>query len=86
MAYIGSRMTLDQIKGRIEQSIPEAKAEIFDIGGGDHIRAIVISPAFRGLPLLKQHKMVLDLFQAEIASNEVHALTVKTMTPEQVSN
>ena len=37
----------------------------------------------QGLPLIRQHKLVLDLFTNEINSNEVHALTVKTLTPEQ---
>lgn len=76
-------MTLDAIKARIEQNLATTHVQIIDLGGGDHIRAVVVSNAFKGLPLLKQHKLVLDLFTAEINSNEVHALTVKTLTPEQ---
>ncbi len=76
-------MTLDAIKARIEENLSPTHVQIIDLGGGDHIRAIVVSPKFSGLPLLKQHKLVLDLFQDEINSNEVHALTVKTLTPEQ---
>jgi acid stress-induced BolA-like protein IbaG/YrbA len=76
-------MTLAQIKARIENALPTTFVDVIDLGGGDHIRAIVVSEAFRGKGLLAQHKLVLDLFTAEINSNEVHALTVKTMTPEQ---
>ena len=76
-------MTLTAIKERIEKNLETTHVDIIDLGGGDHIRAIVVSPAFKGLPLIKQHKMVLDLFVAEINSNDVHALTVKTLTPEQ---
>ncbi|HEY8280787.1 MAG TPA: BolA family protein [Bdellovibrionota bacterium] len=76
-------MTLDEIKARIEQNLAPTHVQVIDLGGGDHIRAVVVSEKFAGLPLLKQHKLVLDLFQAEINSNEVHALTVKTLTPEQ---
>ena len=75
-------MTLDQIKARIEQNIKTTFVEIIDLGGGDHIRAIVVSPEFQGLPLIRQHKKILDLFIDEINSNDVHALTVKTFTPE----
>jgi acid stress-induced BolA-like protein IbaG/YrbA len=78
-------MTLAEIKARIEQNIQTTQVDVIDLGGGDHIRAIVVSPQFAGLPLMKQHKLVLDLFTSEINSNEVHALTVKTMTPEQFS-
>lgn len=76
-------MTLDEIKARIEQNLTTTHVQIVDLGGGDHIRAIVVSPQFGGLSLIKQHKLVLDLFTSEINSNEVHALTVKTLTPEQ---
>ena len=76
-------MTLDAIKARIEENLATTHVQVIDLGGGDHIRAVVVSPKFAGLPLIKQHKLVLDLFVAEINSNEVHALTVKTLTPEQ---
>ena len=76
-------MTLDAIKSRIEEKLAPTHVQVLDLGGGDHIRAIVVSPKFAGLSLLQQHKLVLDLFTQEISSNEVHALTVKTLTPEQ---
>lgn len=75
-------MKLEDIKARIEENIAAEKVEITDLGGGDHIHALVVSKDFAGLPLLKQHKLILDLFQAEIASNDVHALSVKTVVPE----
>jgi stress-induced morphogen len=79
-------MTLTAIKERIQGAFTTTHVEIIDLGGGDHIRAIVVSPAFSGKTLIQQHKMVLDLFRAEIDSNDVHALTVKTLTPEQFEN
>ena len=79
-------MTLTDIKARIEDSIPGATAEIRDMGGGDHIHALVIAEAFKGKTLIQQHRMVLDLFKAEIATNDVHALQVKTLTKEQAQS
>lgn len=76
-------MKLEDIKARIETAIPGSTAEITDTGGGDHIHALVIAPGFAGKPLIQQHRMILDLFKNEIASNDVHALQVKTLTPEQ---
>jgi stress-induced morphogen len=76
-------MTLNEIQERIEKNLETTHVQIIDLGGGDHIRAVVVSPRFQGLPLIRQHKLVLDLFTNEINSNEVHALTVKTLTPEQ---
>ena len=36
-----------------------------------------------GKMMIEQHRMVLGLVQREIDSGEVHALTLKTYTPEQ---
>jgi stress-induced morphogen len=33
--------------------------------------------------MIEQHRMVLGLVQSEIDSGDVHALTLKTYTPEQ---
>ena len=79
-------MTLEAIKARIQENLSPSHVEVIDLGGGDHIRAIVVSSRFEGLSLIKQHKLVLDLFRDEINSNDVHALTVKTLTPEQFEN
>lgn len=78
-------MKLIDIQRRIESAIPGAQAEIVDMGGGDHIHALVVAAAFEGKTLIQRHRMVLDLFQTEINSNDVHALQLKTLTPEQAS-
>ena len=77
-------MTPEQLKARIEGMSPGTRAEVVDLTGTmDHYQAVIISPAFVGKMTIEQHKMVLDLFQTEIGTNEVHALTMKTYTPEQ---
>ncbi len=74
--------TSDEIKQRIEAGIDGARADVDDwTGGGDHFRATVISPAFAGLSRLAQHRLVYDLFGAEIGG-PIHALSLKTQTPE----
>jgi acid stress-induced BolA-like protein IbaG/YrbA len=78
-------MTIEQIRERIRSAVSATHVEVMDLGGGDHIRAIVVSERFEGLSLIQQHKLVLDLFRTEIDSNEVHALTVKTFTPKKFS-
>lgn len=70
----------DEIKRRIEASIPESSAEVEDLtGGGDHFRATVISDAFAGLARIEQHRMVYDVFGAEVGG-PIHALSIKTQT------
>lgn len=79
-------MKLEDIQARIESNIPGAKAEIRDLGGGDHIHALVVADAFEGKSLIEQHRMILDLFKVEIDSNDVHALQVKTLTSAQAKD
>jgi stress-induced morphogen len=70
--------TTDEIKQRIETSIPGAVAEVIDLnGGGDHFRAVVTSPAFEGLSRIEQHRRVYAVFGAEIGG-PIHALSLTT--------
>ncbi|MBI5150589.1 MAG: BolA/IbaG family iron-sulfur metabolism protein [Candidatus Omnitrophica bacterium] len=82
-------MTPEDIQKIIERAVPQARAHVLDpMCDGKHLQAIVISPAFEGVPLVKQHQMVMKPLQAGFAGS-VHALGLKTFTPdkwEQVRN
>jgi stress-induced morphogen len=72
--------TSEEIKHRIEAAIPESSVEVEDLtGGGDHFRATVTSDAFAGLGRLEQHRMVYDVFGADVGG-PIHALSIKTQT------
>ena len=72
-----------ELKERIEASIPGASAEVEDLtGGGDHFRAEIEAVAFDGLSRLEQHRMVYDVFGDDIGGDRpIHALSLKTSTP-----
>lgn len=71
----------EQIKQRIEAAIPGARAEVEDYtGGGDHFRASVTAEAFAGRSRIEQHRLVYEVFGAEIGG-PIHALALKTQTP-----
>ena len=73
----------DEIKQRIEASIPGARADVEDYsGGGDHFRATVTAAAFQGLSRIEQHRLVYEVFGDEIGG-PIHALSLKTKTPEK---
>ena len=48
---------------------------------GQHFEALVISPTFEGLSLVKQHQLVYSALKEELASEAIHALALKTETP-----
>ncbi len=76
-------MSPEQVKVRIETLAPGTQAQVMDLTGTqDHYQAVVVSPAFQGKLLMEQHRMVFALFKSEVDSGEVHALTLKTFTPE----
>lgn len=73
----------EDISQRIEASIPGARAEVEDYtGGGDHFRATVTATAFAGRSRIEQHRLVYEIFGAEIGG-PIHALSLKTQTPQQ---
>ncbi len=74
--------TTDELKQRIEGALPGAVATIEDLtGGGDHFRAEVVAEQFGGLSRIQQHKLVYDVFGADVGG-AIHALSIKTSTPE----
>jgi stress-induced morphogen len=76
---------LEEVKERIEQALPGSRAEVTDLtGGGDHLRAEIVYDGFAGLSRLEQHKLVYSIFEGEIGG-PIHALSLKTSTPEGVT-
>ncbi len=75
---------IEQIQSTIQQAIPDARIAIIDPqNDGQHFEAYVVSASFEGLPLVRQHQMVLNSLKNEFAGNVVHAVALKTFTPEK---
>ncbi len=72
-------MEIEKVKAMIEAGLPGATAEVS--GDGRHFEAVVFSAAFEGKSLIQQHRMVKDTVKAAIASDELHALSIKTRLP-----
>lgn len=60
-----------------------ADAEVHVSGDGRHFQAVIVSPAFAGKPPIQRHRMVYSLLEERIHSDELHALSMRTLTPEQ---
>lgn len=76
-------MTPQQIQQLIEQQMKDARVSVS--GGEGKFVAEVISDEFAGLPLIKRHKLVYACVNDEIASGELHALTIVAKTPDEVA-
>ena len=74
-------MEIGEIERRIEQGIPGATVEV--TGEDAHYSALVVSPAFEGKSRVEQHLMVYATLREEMASQAVHALALRTLTPAE---
>ena len=54
-------------------------------GDGQHFQAIVVSPEFVGKNRVQRQQRVYQTLQDKLATGELHALSFKTLTPEEWS-
>jgi stress-induced morphogen len=80
MSATAGPATPEELKTRIEATIPGANASV--TGDGQHFSAVVSAPSFRGLSRIAQHRMVYDVFGAEVG-DRIHALSIQIQPGEQ---
>ncbi|WP_370681101.1 BolA family protein [Comamonas sp. GB3 AK4-5] len=74
-------MTADQLKDIISAGL--ACEHIALEGDGRHWFATIVSAAFEGQRLLGRQRLVYATLGNRMATDEVHALSMKTYTPEE---
>ncbi len=74
-------MTPEQIKTLIQQAT--SAEQVILSGEGCSLDAIVVSPAFEGKTPIQRQRMVYAAVDELLRSGELHALALKTFTPEQ---
>jgi len=75
------RVESEAIKAMIEQGIPGSRATVS--GDGRHFEATVISAEFAGKTPVKKQQLVFAALGDNITSGAIHALNIKTFTPEE---
>ncbi|KOP24967.1 hypothetical protein AMR41_16165 [Hapalosiphon sp. MRB220] len=72
-----------QIEGMIKAELPDAQVQVQDLtGGGDHYQVTVVSSQFAGKGLVQQHQLIYRALGQAMSSEAIHALALKTYTPE----
>ena len=74
-------MTPDIIQNLIETGLPGARARVVG-DDGVHFEATVVSEAFRGKLPLARHRLVYATL-GDRMGGEIHALALRTLTPEE---
>ena len=75
-------VTPEDVKGYIEQGLDCEYIQVE--GDGRHFQAVIVSAAFEGKGMVQQHQLVYGIL-GDRMREEIHALSMKTFTPEQWS-
>jgi acid stress-induced BolA-like protein IbaG/YrbA len=69
----------------IEQIIANGLAceQLKVTGDGRHWNAVIVSEAFAGKRLIQRHQMVYATLGDKMQTDEIHALSMKTLTPAE---
>ncbi len=74
-------MQAQDIERLIEEQLPGARAMVRG-DDGVHFEAVVVSADFAGKSLAQQHRMVYAALGGRLEREEIHALSLKTCTPD----
>jgi stress-induced morphogen len=73
-------MQAEQIKARLIETFPDAEVAVRDLTGTqDHWQVQISTNSFQGLSRIQQHQAVMKVFDPELKTGEVHALSLKTL-------
>ncbi len=72
-------LTPEKVQSYIEQALACEHVQV--AGDGQHFEAVIVSAVFRGKNRVQQHQVVYQAL-GERMREEIHALSMKTFTPE----
>jgi stress-induced morphogen len=71
-------MPVAELEAELKAAFPDSDIEIQDLAGdGDHYKARIVSPAFRGLTRIRQHQLVYAALKGKVGE-QLHALALET--------
>ena len=73
-------ITPEQVKKYIEAGMACEHVEVS--GDGHHFEAVIVSAAFNGKRKVQQHQVVYEAL-GDRMREEIHALSMQTLTPEE---
>ena len=74
-------MQNEEVARLIEEGLPGSQVTV--TGDGRHFEAVVVNETFTGKTPLQKQRMVMETVRAQIESDELHALSIKTLIPQE---
>jgi acid stress-induced BolA-like protein IbaG/YrbA len=75
-------VTPEQVRSYIEQGMQCNEVQV--AGDGQHFEALIVSEAFKGKSRVQRHQLVYAAL-GERMREEIHALSMRTLTPEEAN-
>ena len=75
-------VTTESIEQGIRAGLACERVEV--VGDGQHFQALVVSAAFAGKSRVQRHQLVYAALGGRMRE-EIHALSMKTLTPEEMA-
>jgi acid stress-induced BolA-like protein IbaG/YrbA len=75
-------VTPEEVQSYIEKGLRCSEVRV--VGDGTHFEALIVSEAFRGKSRVQRHQLVYGAL-GERMRGEIHALSMRTLTPEEVA-
>ena len=73
-------VTPESVKSGIEGGLACERVEV--LGDGQHFQALIVSSAFEGKNRVQRHQLVYKAL-GDRMREEIHALSMQTLTPEE---
>jgi stress-induced morphogen len=70
-------MTPQEMQIKLETKYPQSTIKVYS-NDNVHFEVSIESSAFQGLSRIEQHQQVMQVFDPELKTGEVHALSIKT--------
>jgi acid stress-induced BolA-like protein IbaG/YrbA len=74
-------ISTNQVEAMIQAALPDAQISV-QSQDGEHFDVTVVSSQFANKGLVQQHQLVYRAVQQAMSSEAIHALALKTYTPE----
>ena len=76
-------VTPEQVQNYIEQGLKCREVRV--AGDGQHFEALIVSDSFRGKSRIQRHQLVYAALGERMRA-EIHALSMRTLTPEEAAD
>ncbi|MCO4744318.1 MAG: BolA family transcriptional regulator [Proteobacteria bacterium] len=71
----------ERIREMVEDTLPDCTCLVInEMNDGEHFQAEVVSSAFEGISLVRQHQLVYKALGGHVGT-DIHALALKTYAP-----